>query len=106
MNKKNSPYNFDYNYFAFHIDYLVTGLTYDPTKHISMEPENIWTHLWLEDCLDQGKIAPTQFFHLPITLEPDFKPCKDVVIGKFHEIFVKFISRAYFYSDPFLNLLF
>ena len=48
-----------------------------------MEPENIWTHLWLEDCLDQGKIAPTQFFHLPITLEPDFKPCKDVVIGKF-----------------------
>ena len=54
-----------------------------------MEPENIWTHLWLEDCLDQGKIAPTQFFHLPITLEPDFKPCKDVVIGKFREIFVK-----------------
>ena len=48
-----------------------------------MEPEHIWTHLWLEDCLDQGKIAPTQFFHLPITLEPDFKPCKDVVIGKF-----------------------
>ena len=71
-----------------------------------MEPEHIWTHLWLEDCLDQGKIAPTQFFHLPITLEPDFKPCKDVVIGKFREIFVKLISRVYFYSNPFFTYYF
>ena len=57
-------------------------MTYDPLKQISMEPENIWTHLWLEDCLDKGKIAPMQFFHQPITIEPDFEPFKDVVIGK------------------------
>ena len=48
------------------IDYLVTGLIYDVNKQISMEPTNIWTHLWLEDCLDQGKIAPLKYFHQPI----------------------------------------
>ena len=48
-----------------------------------MEPENIWTYLWLEDCLDKGKIAPSQFFHQPITIEPDFEQFKDVVIGKY-----------------------
>ena len=64
------------------IDYLVTGLIYDVNKEISMEPDNIWTYLWLEDCLEQGKIAPLQYFHQPIIPpEPDIKPCQDLVIG-------------------------
>ena len=66
-----------------------------------MEPENIWTHLWLEDCLDKGKIAPLQFFHQPIIIEPDFEPCKEVVIGKFHGFllyFPFFEKKGFFFS--------
>ena len=62
------------------IDYLVTGTVYDVNKQICMEPANIWTYLWLEDCLDQGKIASVQFFHQPIIQEPDFEACNDLVI--------------------------
>ena len=63
------------------IDYLITGLTFDPMKTFKMKPSNIWTYLFLEDCLDQGKIAGLQYFHQPITIDPDLKPGKDLVIG-------------------------
>ena len=64
------------------IDYLVTGLCYNPaSKSFSMKPRTILTHLWLDDCFDEAKIVPVLYYHQPISLDLSLKPCDGAVIG-------------------------
>ena len=64
--------------FEGEIDYLVTHFKFDLAKKqnfAKMNPRKMWTYLWLEDCLDHGKIVEWQFYHEPITIDKDLKPC-------------------------------
>ncbi len=67
---------------AGEIDYLITGLVFDPSKKtFCMTFKQVLNHLWLDDCFDEGKLANIEYYHKPI---PDFghdKPCHDVVVG-------------------------
>ena len=56
------------------IDFLVTGLVYDPDKK-KMNADSIVTYCWIEDCLDAGKILDLDYFHRPINIDPSLKPC-------------------------------
>ena len=74
--------------FEGEIDYLVTHFKFDLAKKQSfskMNPRKLWTYLWLEDCLDHGKIVEWKFYHDPITIDKDLKPCA----GK-GKLFLKF----------------
>merc|ERR1712029_396826 len=65
------------------IDYLITGLTYDPTKKtFKMKPKEILNKLWVEDCLDECRIIKEQlYYHYPITLDPALSPCQGAVVS-------------------------
>lgn len=65
------------------IDYLVVGLSHnlDNAKNSSMQPQEIVTYLWLEDCFDSGNFVEFKHFHRPITIDPKLRPCEGVVIG-------------------------
>ena len=65
------------------IDYLITGLTYDPTKKtFKMKPKEILNKLWVEDCLDECRIIKEQlYYHYPITLDPALAPCQGAVVS-------------------------
>ncbi|XP_046384565.1 DNA topoisomerase 2-binding protein 1 [Ischnura elegans] len=39
------------------------------------------TPLWLEDCNDQGKIVPVEYYHRPFVVEADSRPLEHCVIG-------------------------
>ena len=46
-----------------------------------MKPRAILTHLWLDDCFDEGKLVPVLYYHQPITIDQGSKPCDGAVIG-------------------------
>ena len=63
------------------IDYLITGLRHNLSKSFSMVPRAVLTHLWLDDCFDDGKLVPVLYYHQPITIDLSLKPCEGAVIG-------------------------
>ena len=46
-----------------------------------MVPRAVLTHLWLDDCFDDGKLVPVLYYHQPITIDLSLKPCEGAVIG-------------------------
>jgi hypothetical protein len=46
-----------------------------------MQPQEIVTYLWLEDCFDSCKVVEFKYFHRPITIDLKLRPCEGVVIG-------------------------
>merc|ERR1712029_469819 len=63
------------------IDYLITGLRHNQSKTFSMIPRCVLTHLWLDDCFDEGKLVPVLYYHQPITIDLSLRPNEGAVIG-------------------------
>ena len=68
-------------YNSFFSPTLITGLRHNLSKSFSMVPRAILTHLWLDDCFDDGKLVPILYYHQPITIDLSLKPCEGAVIG-------------------------
>ena len=66
-----------YTDFVGTLDYFIVPVDKNVTpKH---KFKQLVTNIWLDDCLDDGKLLPAAYFHKPITFVEDCSPLEGVV---------------------------
>ncbi len=71
---------FVYKDFVGTLDYLIVPVMGTNKTH-DFKTKEVVSEYWINDCLDQGSLLEVEYYHRPITVDRELRPCNGVVIG-------------------------